>query len=89
MSETASDMNETVVTSGQEDIGAAILALPSQAYRVLAHLRRYCSDSAHGISRCLDVPEASVRRSIQELIHAGFNVTYASHSGIYTYTEAQ
>ncbi len=63
------------------------MSLFPKAQRILDYLRRYRADTSTNIARALDIPHASVRRGIQELIRAGHNVTYASASGIYTYTE--
>lgn len=62
-------------------------AIRPQALDVLNYLKRWGSDTDSNIGLTLDVPVPSVRRSIQELIHAGYNVTYAGHMGLYTYSE--
>lgn len=60
-----------------------------QAAAVLGYLIMNCSDTDTNIGLWLGIPAASVRRSIQELIAHGHNVTYASHSGLYTYSTPQ
>lgn len=57
-----------------------------QALRVLEYLRKWGSDTDSNIARNLEVPAPSVRRSIQELIAHGHNVTFASATGYYTYS---
>lgn len=60
-----------------------------QAEKTLAYLRKWTSDTDSNIAVSTGIPRASVRRSIQELIHEGYNVTYAGHTGLYTYQEAE
>ena len=60
-----------------------------QATAILAYLSKWGSDTDSNIAVSLGVPAPSVRRSIQELIAHGHNVTYASHSGRYTYSTPQ
>ena len=58
-----------------------------QAEKVLKYLCKWGSDTDSNISRVLDLPAPSIRRSIQELIHEGYNITYAGQStGLYTYS---
>lgn len=63
--------------------------LRAQAQKVLRHLERFGADTETNIATFIGSPAPSVRRSIQELIRAGYNVTYAGASGLYTYTEAK
>lgn len=55
-----------------------------QAAKVLAHLQRVGSDTDTTIALYCDCPPASVRRSIQELIHEDVPISYAMESGYYT-----
>ena len=55
-----------------------------QAYKVLAYLTKWGSDTDSNMSKVLDIPAPSIRRCIQELIHNGYRVTYASPTGLYT-----
>jgi DNA-binding IclR family transcriptional regulator len=56
---------------------------------VLDYLRKWKSDTDSNIALSLDMPAPSVRRCIQELIHEGHNVTFASATGLYTLTFTQ
>lgn len=59
-----------------------------QAEKILAYLTKHGSDTDSNMSLILGVPAPSIRRSIQELIHEGYNVTYAGPStGLYTFTK--
>jgi len=58
--------------------------LRPQASRVLDYIRQAGSDSDSNIGLALGIPAASVRRSLQELIHIGYPVTY-SYNGVYTF----
>lgn len=60
--------------------------MTDQAARVLAYLKRWGPDGDRNISRALRIPAPSVRRSIQELIQEGHNITFASHLGLYSYS---
>jgi DNA-binding IclR family transcriptional regulator len=57
--------------------------MTKQAARIFHYLERVGSDTDSNISLTLDIPRPSVRRSIQELIHEGNNITYAGPSGLY------
>jgi DNA-binding IclR family transcriptional regulator len=59
-----------------------------QAARILAYLEKWGSDSDSNIALMTGIPRASVRRSIQELIHEGNNITYAGPTGLYTLVQA-
>lgn len=54
--------------------------LSPMASSVLAQLR-FSEQSAAALAKLLDVPAASIRRSIQELRAAGYNVAFASGNG--------
>lgn len=58
--------------------------MTKQAARIFSYLTRVGSDTDSNMSVALDIPRPSVRRSIQELIHEGNNITYAGPSGLYT-----
>lgn len=56
-----------------------------QARQVYEYLKAAGADTDSNMSCALGIPAASVRRSIQELIHSGVNITYAgSTTGLYT-----
>ena len=59
--------------------------MTKQAEKILSYLHRWGSDTDTNIALSTGVPRASVRRSIQELIHEGVNITYAGYNGVYTY----
>jgi len=56
-----------------------------QATRVLAYLRDYGRNTDSTIARALDIPEPSVRRSIQQLIREGQPISHAGSDGCYVY----
>jgi DNA-binding IclR family transcriptional regulator len=60
------------------------LAMTNQAAKVLAYFTKWGSDTDSNIATMTGIPRASVRRSIQELIHEGNNITYAGPTGLYT-----
>jgi biotin operon repressor len=51
-----------------------------QAARVLKLLQKYGADTGSNLALVLGVPEPSVRRSIQELIDEGHNITFTTGS---------
>lgn len=60
-----------------------------QAEKVLNYLRKWGADGDRNISRVTKIPADSIRRSIQELIHERYNITYAGYSGLYTLAEKE
>lgn len=64
--------------------------LAPAAQRVLAYLRKWGPNTGSQLALCLDMPEPSVRRSIQELIDEGHNITFVTgRNACYTlYEEA-
>lgn len=58
--------------------------MTNQASRVLRYLQTWRSDTDSNIALNTGIPRASVRRSVQELIHEGVNITYAGPTGLYT-----
>lgn len=63
--------------------------LAPAAQRVLAYLRKWGSNTGAQIALGLSMPAPSVRRSIQELIDEGHNITFATGaSALYILTEA-
>ena len=58
-----------------------------QATRIFDYLSKWGSDTDSNIGKALDIPAPSVRRSLQELIHEGIDVSYAGNFGLYTITK--
>lgn len=53
----------------------------TQTERILGHLRTFGTDSDSNIARALSIPQPSVRRAIQQLIAAGYNISHQGRQG--------